>query len=232
MVQKFKLKLEEREATKPNALRRAGKIPGTLYGPGEASVNVQVDTREFGKLPSAAYSHIVELEGAKGSVSALIRHVQREHTSRNVLNIEFYRVAADRKLTVTVPLKFVGASPAVQAGGVFAVNFDECEVECLPADIPDFLEVDLGTIVEIDTGIHFSDLQVPKGVEVLNPPEEVVCRVVTHKEEKEEAPAAAAVEGAVAGAEGAPAEGAAPAAGAAAPAAAAPAGEEKKEKKK
>jgi large subunit ribosomal protein L25 len=161
-------------------------------------------------------------------VSALIRHVQRDYRNGKVLNIEFYRVAKDRKLTVTVPLKFIGSSPAIALGGLMMTNFDECEVECFPDDIPDFIPVDLNTIVELDAGIHFSELQVPKGVEILNPAEEVICRVVTPKAEVEEKPAAAA-EGAAAPA----AEGAAPAAGAAAPAAAAPAaGKEEKEKKK
>ncbi|HEY9791748.1 MAG TPA: 50S ribosomal protein L25 [Candidatus Obscuribacterales bacterium] len=226
MVEKFKLQLAERATTKPRALRREGKIPATLYGPGEASVNVEVDTREFTKLPSAAYSHIVELQGiSKGPVSALIRHVQRDYKNGNVLNIEFYRVAKDRKLTVTVPLKFMGSSPAVATGGLLQTNFDECEVECFPDDIPDYIPVDLNTITEIDHGIHFSELQVPKGVEILNPAEEVICRVVTPKAEVEEKPTAAAAEGAAT-----PAEGAAPAAGAAAPAAAAAAGKEEKKK--
>ena len=221
MVAKFKLQLASREAIKPNQLRRDGKIPGTLYGPGDDSVSVTVDAREFSKLPSAAYSHIVELTGLpKGSVPSLIRHVQRDHRNNAVLNIEFYRVAKDRKLTVTVPLKFVGVSVAMQAGGLFQGNFDEAEVECFPDDIPDNIEVDLSKITEIDHGIHFSELQVPKGVTVLNPAEEVVCRIVAPK--KEEGPAA--------GAEAAPAAAAAPAAGAAAPAAAAkaPAGGDKK----
>jgi len=98
-------------------------------------------------------------------------------------------------------------------------------VECFPDDIPDYIPVDLNTITEIDHGIHFSELQVPKGVEILNPAEEVICRVVTPKAEVEEKPTAAAAEGAAT-----PAEGAAPAAGAAAPAAAAAAGKEEKKK--
>jgi large subunit ribosomal protein L25 len=191
MVEKFKLGLATREPIKPNALRRGGKIPGTLYGPGEASMSVEVDGREFGKLPAAAYSHIVELSLPKGSVPALIRNVQRDYRNGQVLNIEFYRVAKDRKLTVTVPLKFIGASSAVTLGGIFVENYDEVHVECFPDDIPDFLEVDISQIVDLDTGIHFSQLTVPKGVTITNPPEEVMCRVVTPKKE-EAAPAAAA----------------------------------------
>jgi large subunit ribosomal protein L25 len=216
MVEKFKLALATREETKPNALRRAGKIPGTIYGPGEASLSVEVDGREFGKLPAAAYSHIVELSMQKGSVPALIRNVQRDYVNGQVLNIEFYRIAKDRKLTVTVRLKFVGTSEAVTKGGVFQENYDEAHVECFPDDIPDFIEVDISKIVEVDTGIHFSQLPVPKGVTITNPPEEVVCRVITPKKEEAAAAAAAAT--------------AAPAAAAAAPAAAASATADKDKK--
>lgn len=199
-MEKFKLKLEARANSKANALRREGKIPATLYGPGVPSENVQVDAREFSRLPVAAYSHIVELQGANGATSALIRHVQREHTNSKVLNIEFYRVAADRKLTVTVPLKFVGTSPAVQAGGVLQENYTAAEIECLPGDIPDNIPVDISLIKEVDHGVHFGELQVPKGIVILNPHEEVVCRVVSPKAGAEEPKAAEAAPAAAASA--------------------------------
>lgn len=191
MVEKFKLKLEARGAEKPNQLRRAGKIPATIYGPGVPSENVQVDAREFSRLPAGAYSHVVDLQGEKGNIAALIRHVQRSHTSHEVLNVEFYRVAADRKITVTVPIKFVGSSPAVQAGGQIMENFTEAEIECLPGDIPDFIQVDVSRITEMDHGIHFGELDLPKNVQVLNPSEEVVVRVVSPKTTEEAAPAEA-----------------------------------------
>jgi large subunit ribosomal protein L25 len=198
-MEKFKLQLEARTGeVKPNQLRRDGKIPATLYGPGVPSENVQVDAREFSRLPGAAYSHIVELQTAKGQTAALIRNVHREHTSHRVLNVEFYRVAADRKITVSVPLSFVGASSAVHAGGIFQENYSAAEIECFPGDIPDSLPVDISMIKEIDNGIHFGELTVPTGVIILNPHEEVVCRVVAPKagavvaEDKDKEKAAAA----------------------------------------
>lgn len=216
-MEKFKLKLETREASKPNQLRRDGKIPATVYGPGSPSVNVQLNEREFSRLPAAAYSHIIELEGGpdKKAVAAIIRHVQRKHTTQEVLNVEFYRVAADRKVTMQVPLRFVGESPAVAAGGQLIEGFAEAEVECLPGDIPDFLEVDVAMILEIEQGIHFSQLKLPQGVTVLNPPEELVARVIAKKasvEDKKEAAAATKAPAAAAKAPAAPAAAKAPAA--------------------
>ncbi|MBY0359074.1 MAG: 50S ribosomal protein L25 [Candidatus Obscuribacterales bacterium] len=180
-MERFKLKLEARESKTPNELRRSGKIPATLYGPDSESATVQVIEDEFVRLPGAAYSHVIELESPDGPVNALIRHVQRRATTHKILNVEFYRVAAGRKLTVTVPLKFVGVAPAVQKGGVLVEMFQTADIECVPSAIPDFIEVDVTRIENIDAGLHFSDLKVPAEVKVLNPMEELVARVIAKK---------------------------------------------------
>ncbi len=225
-MEKFKLKLEARNIKSPNATRREGNIPATIYGPGIESESVQIDAKEFSRLPHAAYSHIIELAGADSKpVSAIIRNVQRRATTQQVLNIEFYRVSSDRKLTVQVPLKFVGTSPAVGLGGLIQENYQEAEIECFPADIPDFIEVDMSLIEQLDHGIHFSELTVSNKIKILNPADEIVVRVVTPRAvptPEEEAKAAAAAAGAAAPAAaaaaapaGKEAEGAKPAAAAA-----------------
>lgn len=191
-MERFKLKLEARDNTKANELRRIGKIPATIYGPEAKSTSVQVCENEFLRLPNAAYSHIIELETPEGSINALIRNVQRKATTHKVLNIEFYRVASGRKLTITVPLKFIGTSPAVQMGGILMEMFQTADIECVPSAIPDFIEVDLSTIEAIDAGIHFSDLTLPADVKVLNPMEELVARVIAKKGAATPAPGAPA----------------------------------------
>ncbi|HEY9787705.1 MAG TPA: 50S ribosomal protein L25 [Candidatus Obscuribacterales bacterium] len=190
-MEKIKLSVKAREEKRPNQLRREQKIPATLYGPGQPSENVQVDAKEFSRLPGAAYSHMIQLDfGNNKPVNAIIRDVQRKPTTHEVLNIEFYRVALDRKLTVTIPLMFVGESPAVAQGGQLIEVFQEAEIECFPGDIPDKLEVDLSVLEEIDQAIHFSDLKVSDKVKILNPLDEVVVRVVAKRIHEEEAPAA------------------------------------------
>lgn len=191
-MEKFKLTLEPRGTKKPNQLRREGQIPATVYGPGAESLTVMVNAKDFSRLPATAYSHIIELDGGKdGKISAIIRHVQRKSTSSEVLNVEFYRTQSDRKLTVTVPLKFNGVSPAVQAGGQLLEIHQEAEIECFPQDIPDYLVVDISTIEEIEQGIHFGELPVPTTVKVLNPADEIIVRVVAPRAvTAEEKPAA------------------------------------------
>lgn len=191
-MEKIRLSVKSREDKKPNLLRREGQVPATLYGPGQPSQSVQVDAREFSRLPSGAYSHMIELSIDGKASPAVIRNVHRKATDHRVLNVEFYRVSMDRKLTMSVPLKFIGTSAAVTEGGQLIENFQEAEIESLPGDIPDYIEVDLSALQEIDQSIHFSDLKLPKGVELLNPPDEVVARVVTPRSTAAEDEAAAA----------------------------------------
>jgi large subunit ribosomal protein L25 len=199
-MDKIKISVKPRESKKPRALRREGLVPATLYGPGQDSESVQVDAKEFGRLPSAAYSHMIELDfGGKTPVNAVIRHVQRRSINNQLIHVEFYRVRLDRLLTMSVPLKFVGTSPAIATeGGVLSENFQEVEVECFPGDLPDFIEVDLTQITELEGSIHIEDLKVSDKIKILNPPDEVVAKVTTPRAVAEETPAAAATEGAAA----------------------------------
>ena len=125
-----------------------------------------------------------------------------------------------------MPLKFVGVAEAVTIkGGQLAHAHDEVEIECLPNDIPDFIEVDLSRLKEIDDAIHFGELNVSAKIKILNPPDDVVAKATEIREIIEEEPVAAVEGEAVAEGEEA-AEGATPAAGATAgepPAGAAPA---------
>jgi large subunit ribosomal protein L25 len=212
-MQKIKLNVKEREAKTPNQLRREAQLPATLYGPGEPSTNLQIEEKEFSRLPNAAYSHMIELDLGTQAINAIIRNVQRKASTNKIMNVELYKVRLDRKLTVTVPLKFVGVSEAVTLGGQLVEVNLEAEIECFPTDIPDEIEVDLSVLKEIDQSIHFGDLKLSDKVEILNPHDEIIVKVITPREIVEEVEEKPAVEGVAA-----PAEGAAPAAGTEAPA--------------
>lgn len=198
-MEKIKLAIKERESKTPNELRRNGNIPATVYGSGADSQNVQVDAREFSRLSPAAYSHMIELDLDGKKTNALIRDVQRVSTTHAVQSVQFLRVDLKKKLTLTVPIKFTGVSAAQKGGGVLVESFMEVEIECMPNDIPDFIECDLSKLAQIDDAIHFGDLKLPAQVSVVNPATEIVVKVSAprSKEEpaepaKEAAPAAAA----------------------------------------
>src|ERR1700722_8162911 len=181
-MDKIKISVKQRETKKPGQLRREGIVPATLYGPGQPSESVQVDAREFGRLPSAAYSHMIELNIAGKNANAVIRDVQRRSTTHQLLHIEFYRVSMDRLLTMTVPLKFINTSPAAAEGGQLVEVFQSADIESLPGDIPEFIEVDLSLLKEIDDAIHFGELKVSSKIKILNPADDVVAKATEIRE--------------------------------------------------
>lgn len=212
MVKTLTIKAKSRENKKPNALRQSGFVPATVYGHGFESKSLQINAKEFSQIPHKAYSRINELDVEGGEkYQVLIRSVQVDPVRDNYLNIEFYKIKSDEKLTVKVLLNYIGHSSAVTLGGVLIVSYNEIEIQCLPQDIPDAIEIDLGQILEIGQAIHVKDLKIGNEIKVMARPEEVLAKVEIAKthEIEEEKPVAA---------EGIPAEGAAaaPAEGAAA----------------
>ena len=228
MPKSLTIKAKEREDKKPNALRASGFVPATVYGHGLASKSIQINTKEFLKVPYKAYSHInqLDIEG-KEKYDVLIRNVQVNPVRDDLLNIEFYKIKSDEKLKLKVSLNYTGHSSAVTAGGVLIVSFNEVEIHCLPKDIPDTIDIDLSKITEIGQAIHARELTAPPGVQILTKPDEVIVHVEVPKTHvvEEVAPVTAEavpVEGAAAPLEGAaatPAKEAGSAPGKAAPAA-------------
>ncbi len=227
MAKALIIKAKQRENKKPNALRQEGFIPATVYGHGFDSVSVQINAKEFSKIPHKAYSHInvLDVEG-KEKHDVLIRDVHMDPVRDSYLNVEFYKIRSDEKIKVKVPLNYIGHSQAVIAGGVLIVSFNEIEIQCLPKDIPDAIDVNLEEIKEIGQAIHTKELKVPSTIHIMAKPEEVMAKVEIAKthEIEEAAPAAATTEAAaVATPEAAAATAAAPAAGKEAAGAKAPA---------
>ncbi|MEZ4489050.1 MAG: 50S ribosomal protein L25 [Cyanobacteriota/Melainabacteria group bacterium] len=193
-MDKYLLSVATREEKTPNQLRREGIVPGTIYGPQFDSVNLQFCAKEFSRLPAAAFSHLLDLNYEDGKkVSVIIRKVQRKATTGQVLNVEFYKIKLDRKLTVSVPIKLKGTAPAVVKGAQLMEVSLTADVECFPGDIPDFIEGDLSKLKEADDIIHFQDLEIDEEkIRILNPAEGVVAKAM--------APRVAAGAGAAAGA--------------------------------
>ena len=205
-------------------LRRAQKVPGIIYGGTGEAMPIAIDHNPlFHSLRVEAFhSSILELELDGRAEQVLLRDVQWHPYRPQVMHIDFQRVAADRKITVKVPLHFVNQenSPAVKlSGGMVSHVYTEVEVSCLPGDLPKFIEVDLAGL-EANKPVHVLDVTFPQGVTpVLSGKENPVIVTVTM-------PGGAADEEAEAAA-------AAPAAAAAAPAPApAKAGGGKKDDKK
>lgn len=181
-MEKHVLKAKTRENKNPRMLRRDGFIPATLYGPNSPSQSLQVCRKELSGLPHGSLAHVLELDlDDKTKVNVLIRSIERKIIKNEILNIQFYKVDMNKLVKVNVGLKFSGLAPAVKAGGQLLELFQEVEIECLPGQIPDFLEVDLSRLEKVDDAIHFKDLVIPNYVKILNPGDEVVVKAVSSK---------------------------------------------------
>ena len=193
-------------------LRRAGVIPAVFYGPKRATASIAVRAEEFErKLSHLEGSHLIRLVNDGGTdaelhdKAVLLREIQRHPVTGDVLHADFFEVDLTERLTVSVPLRFVGKAAGVVEGGILQPIVREVEVECLPTEIPEFIEVDVSHLT-IHQAVHLSELKLPEGVTAMGEPTQPVVSVLppTVEEAKPAAEAAEAVP-----AEGAPAEGAA-----------------------
>ncbi len=190
-------------------LRREGKTPGIVYGGKQPAVVIELDHNAlFHQLRQEAFHASVltlNVEGAKEQV--LLRAVNMHPFRLEVQHIDFQRVLADVKIQMKVPLHFTNAdqSPGVKlSGGIVSHVMSDLEIRCLPADLPEFIEVDLKDLALGNT-VHVKDLQLPKGVEAIlhggeNPPVAVV-QIPRAMVADEAADAAAAAEAARAASE-------------------------------
>jgi large subunit ribosomal protein L25 len=184
-------------------LRRDGKVPGIVYGGKDEPKVIELDHNDLMlKLrKEAMHSSILTLvlDGQKQQV--LLRAVNMHPWRQQVQHVDFQRVLADQKIHMKVPLHFVNAEQAVavKLGGALVSHvLNELAVSCLPADLPEFIEVDLKDI-QVGQTIHVSDLKLPKGVEAVQKAENPAVaaaqlpRAAVAEETAEAAPAAAAV---------------------------------------
>ena len=207
-----RLVAETREGTGKGAarkLRASGRVPAILYGHGMDPLALSVDSRELFHLlhTGAGANVLVDLVVDGTEHLALPRDVQRDHIRGRFVHVDFLAVRRDEKIHVTIPLRIVGESPGVKAGGVLEHHLWELNVECLATDVPEAIDVDISGL-EIGSGVRVSDLKVRSGVTILTSPEDSVVAVTQPQVAVEEEEAAEAVEGEVAEeeAEGATAE--------------------------
>jgi large subunit ribosomal protein L25 len=216
MAQRTELEIAPREvlgkATK--RLRKAGIIPANIFGHQEKSEAVQVAAKAFDHLRrSHGATGIITLRivggqeepasHISGVQTALIRHVQHDPRTGKVIHIDFFRVSMHERLNVKVALHFVGEAPAVKnENGVLLHLLDTLEIECLASDIPEFIEVDVTPLNEIDAILHAEDVKLAANFKLVTDPTEGVAKVAATRAEVAEV----AEEAAAAPAEPAPAE--------------------------
>ena len=170
----FELSAESRNDMGKGAsrrLRRTGKVPAVIYG-GDAepqSLSLVHNELMHRLQDEAFYSHILTVTIDGKPVQAVLRDLQRHPARPVILHADLQRVSANEKMHLRVPLRFIGAdvSPGVKtAGGLFIHELNEVDVECLPANLPEFIAVDV-TAMNVGDHLHLSDLIMPAGVDLV-----------------------------------------------------------------
>ncbi len=185
---------------KVKALRREGIIPAHLYGRGTESLALQTSTQTMmSLLRTTAPNTIIDLQinGESEPRSVVLRGVQRNPVTSELVHIDFLQISLTEKLRTDVPLVITGQAPAVGVlGGVLLQTLDRLTIEALPGDVPQQIEVDVSELDLIDSSVFVRDLPIPAGVEVQADPNQVVAKVAAPRlaAEIEEEEAAAAAE--------------------------------------
>jgi len=168
-------------------LRAAGQFPAIIYGAGRQPQPLAINAREFDRLAERIRltSTVIELAYDGKTARTLIRELQRDPIRRTILHVDFQELVAGEKVTVSVPLRFVGTPEGVKTGGgILEEIVHAIHVECDPANIPDHIDVDVSGIT-IGHSMHLSDLKLPDGVEATDDPEMTVAVVSAPKAEAE-----------------------------------------------
>lgn len=185
------LNIAPREASNSRAtrrLRREGRIPGVLYGLAKDPVCFSVDARELRQALQATGA-VVELSGdGSGTTAAVLKEAQRHPVRGDVLHVDFLRVDLDKPIHAAVALHLVGTedAPGAREGGTIEHVMREVNVEALPNDIPEALELDVSEMQINDTAT-LAQLTAPAGVTILDDPEAVVATLSPPRVEEEPA---------------------------------------------
>lgn len=194
MAQQANLHVSTRRTTGKGAartLRREGKVPGVIYGHDRAPEALTVDTAALNKMLVGISAGTTILDVAiddRAPVKALIREIQRDALRPGqILHLDLYEIRADEKITLEVPVHLVGIPDGVRNfGGVLDHSLRELEIEVLPGDIPEHVELDV-TALTIGHSLFVRDITIPKA-RILNDEDTPVCTVVAPRTEEAPAP--------------------------------------------
>jgi large subunit ribosomal protein L25 len=173
MAHQFSLAAETRRDAGKGAsrrLRREGKIPGIMYGGGQAPTGVAFDANALHRnmAQEAFLSSILTVTLDGKNLQAIVRDYQAHPAKRAILHLDLQRVVATEKLRMTIPLHFINEelSPGVKLGGASVSHLlTELDISCFPQDLPEYIEVDIAPM-QLNDMLHIRDLKLPKGVEV------------------------------------------------------------------
>lgn len=188
-MEKIVLEASERKTggtkSSKKVLRKSGRIPGVFYARNINPVPIDVAENAIKPLVFTAETNLINLKINKDEFDCIVKDVQFDPVTDRIVHFDLLGLTSGEKFTLEVPLLAIGSSVGVKDGGLLQQHLHKLDIECMPADIPQHLEVDV-TNLKIGDSIHVSDLQF-ENIEILNQPTAVVLSVNHPKVEKEPA---------------------------------------------
>ncbi len=179
----LKLQADHRDVLgkKTRFLRRQGITPAHLFGHDLKSLALQCDTTELQHIiAQAGRTRLIglKIDTEKQLRSVFVREIQRDEVKRQLLHVDFYQVRKGEKITVDVPIVFVGEAPAMKGKGrMLAHGVTSLSIECLPGSVPPQIEIDLSSLEEVEQAIHVKDITLDPDITVNADPDQLVVKV-------------------------------------------------------
>lgn len=172
-------------------LRMSGQIPAVLYGPKTEPVLLSVNKSDLellfkkGGIGQVVLNLVIQKNGETLTIFAMIKELQTHPVSRNFIHIDFYEVKMDQKITAKIPVVTIGMAKGAELGGMLQIIRRELEVECLPLEVPESIEIDISDL-DIGDSVHVRDIRIEGGIEFLEEDDYTVVTVLSPKMEEEE----------------------------------------------
>lgn len=195
-MQTIELGADKRDIATKGTLRThrvGGKIPAVVYGGKKEPASLLIDGKKLIQvLKGHGMNVLVNLKVGAGAEVVLLKDLQRDVLTHDIIHVDFQRISMTQKLDVNVPIHIRGEAPGVKVGGgIMEHILRDLRVRCLPADIPDGINLDVSAL-QLNQGLKVKDIVLPKGVEVLNEVEALVVNIVAPAAEEVATPATAA----------------------------------------
>ena len=188
-MQQVRLEAQKREASGKGAargIRRAGHIPGVLYGRKNEVIPIQIDTRGFQDfLQDYGENAFINLEIADhGTENVMVKEIQRDPVSNQLLHTDLLRISMDEPITAAATIVLIGSAPGIQEGGILEFPHRQLTLHCLPTVLPEEIEVDISEL-GIDDRLSVEDISLPEEIEILDDPHTRIVAVVPPRIEEE-----------------------------------------------
>lgn len=188
-----KVVLEARKRTQINkaarsALRKEGRVPAVFYSKHHEPISIDVAERALHPLVFTSKTHLISLNlDGQEELECIIKDVQFDPVTEKIVHIDLLGLKRGEKIQIEVPVQLIGTPIGIKEGGILQHSLHKLDIECLPANIPEHIEVNVSDL-KLGSAIHVADLKF-ENLEILNSPESIIASVVHPKVEKEETPA-------------------------------------------